>query len=162
MRDNGMDAPAWRGDWRSRLAARVRAEGYDSLDGFFRATPGVPYTELARLLSRQHEIAPIHLEQIHSELAQARGPARPWAMDSMTRFMRGSLSRGWGNGKYWQVALLGGLASWTVLWGGGPRLQAIKEALFQLAPPVGWVPQNEDDPIVRKAFDLGWPPDTPD
>jgi hypothetical protein len=37
------------------------------------------------------------------------------------------------------------------------RAIAVWNALKSLAPPTGWLPKGADDPLIIRAFDVGWP-----
>lgn len=160
MTDRREDVPAWSGDWRARIEERLRSKGFDTPKEFLDANRGRSYLELARILAPAEEVAAVQLEQLHRESAGTG--VRPAAFDSLTRFLRGALGRGWGNGKYWQSSVIGALASWTVMWGGSDHLRQVKEALFAANPPVGWIPEAENDPLLSQLFGQAWPVDKAD
>lgn len=131
--------------------------GFGSLGAFFDATPGVSYSELAKLLSEKEDVAPVQIERLHREVTGDSDEAvRRAALDSVTRFLRGALKKGWGCGRYWQSNVVGALGSWAAMWGGGPQFQGVKVALFSLNPPTGWIPEPANDPLLVTAFERGW------
>jgi hypothetical protein len=145
-------APAWRGDWQDRIAQRIREAGFDSYAAFLEAKPGLSYAEMARLLGDKEDIAPVQLARLHASSIQPRDRERA-IVDSLTRFLRGSLKKGWGLGKYWQSDVGGALASWKVTWGSGPELNKLESALHAVGPPSGWIPEAEADPILQRAVE---------
>jgi len=152
-RKDDADVPAWRGDWRGRIAERIRATGHQNLAAFFEAHPGLSYVELAEMMGATGDVAPVQLERLHVELpGQDNASRREAILDSLARFLRGALKKGWGCGRYWQSNVTGALASWTVTWGGTEDLQKVKAALFAKSPPVGWIPEPTNDPLLREVF----------
>ena len=148
------DAPAWRSDWRGRIQERVRATGQQSLAAFFEAHPGLSYVELAEVMGPTGDVAPVQLERLHAEIAGHDSASRRVAiLDSLVRFLRGALKKGWGSGRYWQSSVTGALASWTVTWGGTEDLRKVKETLFAKSPPIGWIPEPTNDPLLRQVFE---------
>jgi hypothetical protein len=158
LTDRRDDVPAWRGDWRARLEGRIRSKGFGTPKAFLDANRGRSYVDLARMLALAEDVAPVQLEQLHRDSAGTG--VRPAALDSLTRFLRGALRSGWGNGKYWQSSVTGALASWTVMWGGSDQIRKVKEALFAANPPIGWIPEPDNDPLLSQLFDQVWPVDT--
>jgi len=145
--------PAWRGDWQQRIAQRLKQRGFESYLAFLEANPGVSYTDMARLLSEGDDVAPVQLERLHawSVKPEARDVA---ILDSLARFLREALKKGWGVGQRWQGSVAAALASWNVAWGGGPELETLEQALFDLNPPEGWIPEPKDDPLLQKVVSL--------
>ena len=146
--------PAWRGDWRSRIEERLRDVGHDTVRAFFEANPGLSYSDLAKVVGPTGDVAPVQLEQLHGEMVDQGEMARREALlDSLSRFLRGALPKGWGAGGYWQSGVTGALSSWTVLWGSTEELRQVKKKLFEKAPPSGWVPEPSNDPLLRQILD---------
>lgn len=156
--DDPKTAPAWRGDWHARIIERVQLLGFRSIRSFLDANPSVPYDDLVRMISQDNDVAPVQLERLHRESAGAcEETIRCEALDSMTRFLRGSLRAGWGCGAHWHTDVIGALAIWSAIWGGGQQLRKVKEALFASSPPRGWLPEPTGDRLLMEAFDRGWP-----
>jgi len=154
------DASAWRGDWRGRIEERVRATGQQSIAAFFEAHPGLSYVELAQVMGPTGDVAAVQLERLHTEIAGHGSVSRRDAiLDSLARFLRGALKKGWGSGRYWQSSVTGALASWTVMWGGTEELRKVKETLFARNPPIGWIPEPTNDPLLREVFAQALPDD---
>jgi hypothetical protein len=145
--------PAWRGDWHRRIAERIGERGYDDFLAYLRGNAGVSYSELARELADVDDIAPVQLETLHAEQVETE-QRQAAILDSLTRFLRGALTKGWGVGPYWESRVIGALSSWSVTWGGGPQLKKIKKALFSVPPPKGWTPDPERDPLLEKIFEV--------
>jgi hypothetical protein len=140
--------PAWQGDWEARITLRIKAMKYESYGAFLEANPGLSYDEIARLLG-EGDVAAVQLQNLHASGASAE--ERPTAvLDSLTRFIRGALKKGWGVGMYWEGNLMGALASWKVTWGEGDDLDRLQSALFASSPPSGWLPEPKDDPLLRR------------
>ena len=100
------------------------------------------------------DVAPVQLERLHAEIAGHDSASRRGAiLDSLARFLRGALKEGWGSGRYWQSSVTGALASWTVMWDGTEDLRKVKEALFARQPPVGWIPEPTNDPLLRQVLE---------
>jgi len=144
--------PAWRGDWKQRVKERVRQRGFESFLAYLKSNAGVPYSVMARELSEGEDIAPVQLETLHAEDVdpQQRQEA---ILDSLARFVRGALKKGWGIDRYWETNVIGALSSWSVAWGGGPDLDRLKRALFSLPPPTGWMPEAQGDPVLLRALE---------
>ena len=146
--------PAWRGDWQDRVRQRVRQRGFVSFLAYLKSNAGVPYPMLARELSEGEDIAPVQLETLHAEDVDSLEREEA-VLDSLARFMRGALTKGWGVDRYWETNVIGALSSWSVTWGSGPELDRIKRKLLALPPPNGWIPSPQGDPILLKVFDSG-------
>jgi hypothetical protein len=144
--------PAWRGDWQSRVTLRLKLMGFESYEAFLDANPGLSYDEMARLLGGG-DVAPVQLQSLHASGVKAE--QRELAvLDSLVRFLRGALRKGWGVGKYWESDLMGALASWHTTWGGGGELDRLQKALLDAKPPIGWLPEPKGDPLVQKVASL--------
>lgn len=109
-------------------------------------------TRMARLLGKG-DLAPVQFERLHA--ASTAAEQRPVAvLDSLTRYLRGALKKGWGVGKYWESDLMGALAGWHTTWGGGEDLERLQEGLLASKPSAGWLPEPKDDPLLRKVASL--------
>ena len=53
-----------------------------------------------------------------------------------------------------ESSLMGALASWHVTWGGGEDLDRLQKTLLGSKPPMGWLPEPKDDPLLRKIASL--------
>jgi len=147
--------PAWRGDWQERIAQRLKEQGFESYSAFLEANPGVTYTEMAQLLSAGEDVVPVQLERLHA--SSVRPEQREQAvLDSLARFLREALKKGWGVGHRWHSSVGAALTSWNVTWGGGTEIEKLERALFELKPPDGWIPEPKDDPVLLKAAAAVW------
>jgi len=148
------DAAAWRGDWHARIDERVRAIGHHSFQEFFDSHSGLSYVELAQMVGPTGDVAPVQMERLHAEVAGGNDASRRGAiLDSLTRFLRGALKKGWGSGRYWQSSVTGALASWVVTWGGTEDLRQVTVSLFAKRPPTGWIPEPKNDPLLTQVFE---------
>jgi hypothetical protein len=149
MGDNERETvPVWRGDWQARITLRVKAMGFESYEAFLHANPGMSYDDMASLLG-EGDVAPVQLERLHASSIRAdRRDAA--ALDSLARYIRGALKKGWGAGKYWESDLMGALAGWHTNWGGGEDLDQLQAALLSSKPPAGWRPQSKEDPLLQR------------
>lgn len=147
------NAPAWRGDWRARIEARFGERGFRDVREFLRAHPSHSYSELADILSINDDVAPVQLQALHKESAK---DLRTGALDSLGRFLKDALGRGWGGGRYWESRVMGALASWSATWDRPDETQRVKRELFASAPTVGWRPAP-NDPFLAALFDRVWP-----
>jgi hypothetical protein len=110
---------------------------------------------MARELSENDDVAPVQLERLHA--ASADVEHREDAMlDSLTRYLREALRRGWGVGTRWRGSLAAAFTSWNVTWGGGAELDQLERALLQLSPPSGWVPDPSGDLLLSNAARAAW------
>jgi hypothetical protein len=126
--------------------------GFESYEAFLSANPGLSYDEMARLLG-EGDVAPVQLQRLHA--SGVKSEHRELAVvDSLARFLRGALRKGWGVGKYWEGDLMGALASWHTTWGGGAELDRLQTALLAAKPPMGWLPEPKDDPLLQRITSL--------
>ena len=144
--------PAWQGDWEARIMLRVKALGFESYDAFLHANPGMPYDQMARLLG-EGDLAPVQFERLHAA-STAPDQRAVAVLDSLARYLRGALKKGWGVGKYWESDLMGALAGWHTNWGGGEDLDRLQKTLLGAKPPMGWLPEPKDDPLLRRVVSL--------
>ncbi|AGC41537.1 hypothetical protein MYSTI_00178 [Myxococcus stipitatus DSM 14675] len=143
---------AWQGDWKTRLYARVREHGYDSLTAFAEARPTTSLVALAQELGPD-DVAGV---QIFSGLvAEAERSKR------LTRLVRGQLVRelsaylpqGWPGVLTAELRLevaiaLGQWFAYT------PethkeRVDRASDALLAHPPPAGWRPLSSEDELLR-------------
>lgn len=142
----------WTADWEARILNRIRSRGFETLSLFFVAHPGLSYFELADLLSERGDVAAVQLQYLHAASAEDSGKMETMC-DSLARFLRGALKRGWGLDKYWESAVAGAFASWTVMWEEVPWARKVVSQLFSLNPPAGWIPTGSTDAWVQKAIE---------
>jgi len=147
----------WDAGWEERLEACVRSAGHASLWRYLGTRPGVPYAELAEELATLggFGVAPVQLERLQvrdtpdSELASA-------LRDSLRRHLRHAFrAAAWGQGPYWQSRALGALVSWSSMWSARVDLTPAKQHLFELNPPVGWIPSSDQDRFLLAVIPLG-------
>jgi hypothetical protein len=161
--------PTWEGDWQTRINLKIKGKGYLDIRSFLKAHPGIPYTELARELGP--DVAAVQLVRMQMRDAQENLALREAVMDSLVRCLRENLTDGWVQNKSqardFQTALAySNWAGFVKRQGELPELERtvslIWDSLLELEPSIGWAPRSASDPLIEKAFQIGWPPDTPE
>jgi hypothetical protein len=151
--------------YESALYDRIRRLGFSSVTEFIEAFPGETYHQLARWRVRPN-IMPIFLMEAHAREAVQQGTVRRYAMEVLVRQMRDALPAGWHHSKDKDLdgKTVSAVATLDVRSqsAGASRsdLQAIDrtwKALLALNPPIGWQPKDSNDPVIQKAFEIGWP-----
>lgn len=154
----------WRGDWKSRLEAKLNSMGFECLEQFLDANPGVDYLRMAKMLT-EADVAALQLYGEHIRNATARNRLREAARDSLVRFLVEHLKYGWGQGRHFDFHWASAVAAWKsciVQFGSKDQhivasLDAVINALKEAAPPTGWIPQSPSDEYIETAFERGWP-----
>jgi len=181
------NSTTWAPDWQSRLLEKVRAIGYHTVTEFLSAHPAEPYVTMARKLGNTAavqllrvqrleiedeagfrraamdcmarelathlpkgwgiptEIPEVPLDSMWTHLA-AHGPLKPNEIEDRIAFQTAGVYADW-------MSLLREYDSATI----EPRADAVWAALKNLRPPTGWIPHGPNDPIIVRAFDVGWP-----
>jgi hypothetical protein len=150
----------WLGDWRQRIRLLVNPHGCTTIADFLSRYPAEPYTKLAGRLG--DDVAPIQLSWMQFEEAQEQDCVRGASMDCLARCLAGNVKRGWLNGRHFEFNAAGAYAFWV---GEIKRVRPDLEStawdvwreLKALNPPQGWLPGGPNDPLIRTAFDRGWP-----
>jgi SAM-dependent methyltransferase len=152
----------------SKLNERLRSAGFDSLEAFLAARPGVGVVALANELGRPVVGVDIARAMLTGAQARGSGAFREVAIDLLARHIREILVNGWGrlrpnedpdtdleivNISAWAVWLTQIKAADASL---DERAHAVYQALKATAPE-GWLPADGNDPILRRAFDEAWP-----
>lgn len=157
------DAPIWKGDWKRRLAERIAALGFQSLDHFLESRPHRTYEELASELGG--DVAAIQLSS--SQFAQANliGRLREAAQDSLTRELWARLRRGWPSSTDDWERRAAAFAAWVShieVAAQAPELRGRLDAVWHVLEAKarsGWLPKDPRDPLIDEAFQIGWPID---
>ncbi|WP_082207076.1 NUDIX hydrolase [Corallococcus macrosporus] len=146
------DGRSWQGNWKSRLYARVRESGYDSLTAFADARPAVPLVDLAEELGKD-DIAGVQvLSGLLAEAEQCNRVTR-FVRDVLVRVLSQTLPKGWpsvmDDGTRFQVGKA--LGSWSAYIPGTyeERADQVMAALRSNPPPPGWRPLGPDDELLR-------------
>ncbi|AGC42207.1 hypothetical protein MYSTI_00858 [Myxococcus stipitatus DSM 14675] len=146
------DGRSWRGNWKARVAERVRERGYDSVTAFAEARPTATLVALAEELGpddvagvqiydglveeavRSHQVTRLARGQLVRELWDCLPDGWPAVMDDDNRF---------------NVAKA--LAMWSEVLPDTHREQAVraKDVLRANPPPAGWLPLGPDDELLR-------------
>lgn len=156
-------AEAWIGDWRGRIRGYVRAQGYITLSAFLSDYPGHTYGQLAEILGP--DVAPIQIAETARDDAETTMALRAIAQDALVRYLQAHLPQGWGSvDKLTHFNRAHAFAAWASLLNRAKqsretdgRAQSVWNALEQLAPEPSWQPTSPHDPLIQRAFDLGWP-----
>lgn len=155
----------WTADWATRLRARVRDHGAETISDFLKMHPAVPYTEVVKRLAPW--VAAMQLSRLQMEEARDQGTLREAAMDSLARNLN-ELPEGWVADSVTESRAAGAAAHTTTaveIDGRSPQFRShlleVYKALKALQPPVGWRPSGANDPLIQAAFDRGWPKTTP-
>ena len=150
----------WKGDWKSRLAARLPALGYGTLQQLLEKNPAISYVRLAEMLG--DDVAALQLVWTQFEAAKSQGTIRQAAKDSLAREINGHIKRGWATVRHADFRRAHAFAAWCgpVRDGhpDGERLaNNVWDTLISLNPPADWLPGGPDDPFIVQAFDAAWP-----
>jgi hypothetical protein len=140
----------WQGDWLNRIKERVKELGYNSIFEFIDTYPAESYSDLAKMLSVDKDVAPVQVAKMHA-LASLERCKKGAIIDSFCRRINEDLPNGWGIGKYWESRLMGSLSMWEGMWDELANLENFDEILFEISPTQGWKP-NKDDPLVQDIF----------
>ena len=141
--------------------AALQAAGRD-VTSCFRECPRLTTSELAKAVGLKRA-PPLGLKLIlYAEAAKANC-LRGTAMDILFREILCEFPHGWSNLGMSPSVLLSG---WMFSIGhtgdmvSKARATAVLLEMTKTNPPKdGWLPQDSDDPLIRRAFDLHWPDD---
>jgi hypothetical protein len=156
---------AMKKQYESALYDRIRRSGFSSVTEFIEAFPGETYYQLARWRVRPN-IMPIFLMEAHAREAVEQREVRRFAMELLVREMRAALPSGWHHikDKGLDGRTVSAVAELDTQLKNAQAPQADLEAvdrtwkgLLALGPPIGWLPKDTDDPLIQKAFEMGWP-----
>jgi hypothetical protein len=148
------------------LPGAVKELGYATVTQFIESQPGVNYFELAK----EAKIVPSAIMDGHAIEAVEQNQTRRYAIEAFVRYMRdpefGIGGKGWIHRKGEQFVLktINAIANTKRgLINGSAKKEDIEaldrcwKALLDLDPPLGWLPNDIDDPLIHKAFAIGWP-----
>jgi hypothetical protein len=142
----------WQGNWVTRLYARVRERGYESLTAFAEARPTASLVELAEDLGadgysaaqlfsglvdeaeRSHQVTRLVRGQLVRELHESLPNGWPTMMDRAARFTVAKA-----------IALWLSFTPETH----EERARQVGDALLTTPPPPGWRPLGPDDALLR-------------
>lgn len=154
----------WPPDWEGRVFAKLRTLGYHLMWEFVEAHPTDGFLQLARRLAPP--MLPLAmLTTMYYRDGHDMGDFRGAALRGLLRGLWDETPNGWKN---YDERLTSGIyeidlfVSWreelcAVDASVEPLAKAVGRALWHSSPPKGWSPAGPDDPILRAAFDLGWP-----
>lgn len=144
-----------------RIVQQLRSLGFDSLQEHLAAMSGQPYRNVA---ARFDDFVFIQMIGMQFEEARRNSAIREAAMDCLCRNIAEAFPDGWNTGDNPEWGVVSALSSWMseVQVTGRcpelrPRLLAVATALRGIGPNVGWLPENNEDGVLREAFNQGWP-----
>jgi hypothetical protein len=147
------------------LLEKLAAMGCDSVRSFLSQNPSATYYALASSMFRP-PIPPIALQRQHALEAVESGGTREYALDLLVRELRHSLPDGWiqrtGEPLHLKTVdamgtLLGDLRIAGAAQRDRQKAERTWKSLLDLGPPLGWLPDDANDPLLRRAFEIGWP-----
>jgi len=153
---------AWDGDWQERIYQGFRKLGFETYQDYLLARRGRPYEELASELSAGKDAAPIAPVQLSRMQAWTVSPAQRHdaILDSLARYLREGLRKGWGVGIHWEIDAIIALSFWSSNWhqegGDEGELRALEDEIRRMNPEPGWVPIDANDPILQEAARRVW------
>jgi hypothetical protein len=135
--------------------------GFANVEDFLKQFPAEPYIDVVRRIAPW--VAAMQLSRLQMEEAFSTGLMREAAMDSFARNMN-SLPNGWVFDSETDSRAAGACANTStavVIDGHSPQFRGhileVYKVLKSLQPPLGWRPSGPDDPLIQKAFSVGWP-----
>ena len=151
-----------------QIEEKVRALGFDSLEAFLTSRPGVGDVTFAKELGPP--IVGVDLVREFLTRAHARGQIafREAALDLLARHLREGLPNGWNrlgpaDDADTDVEMVN-IAAFTI-W--SSQIALVDETVHESALSVfdalkttvqtGWRPEDHSDPLLRAAFNRGWP-----
>jgi hypothetical protein len=152
----------WPVDWEERVVSAVQAAGYRDMFAFVNAYPCEGFRKLATRLDSLAPPAMIGILYLRD--ADAGGCLRTASLDAFLREFRDILPTGWKNydggaGCAREIHLLVTWGEWVSAI--DPELHIVTKRvgrlLWEADPAEGWIPSGPDDPILRFAFEDGWP-----
>jgi hypothetical protein len=153
---------AWTGDWKARIADRLRDLGCAGMSQFIAMFPRESFYELSKRLG--DDVAPIQMEAFLAWEGHETGRDREIAMECLVRLMYEHNRRGWNKGRHASFRQSSVLSKWlsvSVLAENVNRFRVEKEqvwkALKDSQPPEGWLPESAQDSFIQQAFTKGWP-----
>jgi len=141
---------------------KIRSTGASSVTEFLARYPAIPFHKLLRQLGML--MAPMQLNTLQFDEAIANDKVRDAVKDLLVRTLNDITKRGWGRGGHWESNRAMAYSHFVTDVPTYSR-NAVKQdvaikvwmALESLQPPVGWLPVSVNDPLIEKAFEIGWP-----
>jgi hypothetical protein len=180
------NAHAWTGDWQLRVRTRLHALGCETVRDLLDKYPAEPYVSVAKRLGDDVaavQIGRLQLQEIRDQewfrhvamdcLARELVANLPdgWAICSPPKPVPPSWTHLSALPDHlneeetrrrieWQTA--GAYSHWVCfLRSYDPGIDSCTEAVWNafkaLSPPAGWLPSGAADPLIVRAFDIGWP-----
>jgi len=156
-----MTNDVWSEDWEKRMESRLHSLGCRSIADYMGMFSDEPYSVLAKRLG--DDVAPMQLMSLQYREAAAQGQPIVAAKDSLVRILLDLNKRGWNVGLHWKRRRVDVHVEWlnTPPMHDDLKFEKQKEkvwqALLQSNPPDGWIPTSIQDPILKAAFEKGWP-----
>jgi hypothetical protein len=153
----------WPADWEEQVLAAVHELGYTDMFTFVRAYPTEGFYDLGKRLD---DLAPpAMLSILYYRDAVLCGDIRSAAIDGLIRSFHDICPAGWNNprpGLMPEINEINLISTWEVELKAvderfPPLAQAVFNAIWYSYPPKGWKPTGPEDPIIQRAFEIGWP-----
>ncbi len=150
----------WSGAWAGRLSQRVAEYGFSSVHEMLLNRNGKTYDEVAAELGTN--IAPAQLAIHHLQSCADEGCFVEGAAECLARALMSRLGEGWGVEVRADYRIASALAEWfadvshtTQAEMTKADFEAVKRVLRdEVRPPHGWLPENGQDPLIQRAFQL--------
>lgn len=146
---------AWREKWQERLYALIRARGFLSVTDYVASRPGVTLLDLADQLGSGN-VAEVQIARQWLAEAQASGAVEKCARGLLARIVRKALPKGWGKG--WATERVFAAFTDALRPAYEDAADRVCLALDESADLIseGWIPENEDDPLIVDVFQRWW------
>jgi hypothetical protein len=150
-------------DMATIIVQRAKNLGYANVGAFFENNPGIPYGVLLKKISvpvesgRHLDIPILVLKMVHRQNAIETGRIREYAIDTMVRSLTEHLGSGWNAGRNSKERRAAAYANWSTVPEFNSHFEKVWRALESLNPPDRWRPDAVADPIIERAFEIGWP-----
>lgn len=148
---------------KSGIYGALHRLGYERILDFVENYPGETFCQLAEHLS----VMPIVVYHGYAFEAVEQAATRQFAMQTLVREMLDVLPNGWIHKKGSSRFEMKTTHSIAYIKGELKRVLASREdieatdrvwnALLDMDPPQGWLPKDINNPLIQKAFDIGWP-----
>ncbi len=148
---------AWAPGWESRVHSGLVSLGYQSIRTMMKDRPTSSYRQLAEALGG---VAPIQVVWFKYADAQERGYLGEALIDGLVRNLRAKCSEGWMKGPSGELHTAMALGYWVAEVEEevidprcGDKATEVVKRLKSISPPVGWLPDGPDDPLILEAFE---------
>jgi hypothetical protein len=148
--------------WEAQVKEKLAQIGASSCAELLARFPGRSYRDVATELGGG--LAPIALRAVYLREAKRTHRMRSAIADSLVRELNERLPAGWNTGDRPEFGAAMSATTWEtsiIAEAGMPELEPVADRIWQalrdVPPPTGWRPRDAEDPLIRRAFDAGWP-----